>query len=397
MSDAKMFSALFYLLVFASSVVCFYLEELSLRKNGCRPLAACLFAAGVLIPSLIAGLRGDNVGRDVLTYVVPNMDDAVVCSSMEEVCEAVEGAWEWAYVGLLYGLSRFFTDAGPLLFSFQLLTVGPIALAAFLMRRQLNPALAMAVYFFCYYNWSFNMMRQFVAVAFVLLGLVLFIRREGRFGGGGLWLGCLAFACLFHKSGVLGVVEVFGLYWICRRYPGFFNWKFWLSLLIALLALFRFLNPILEAASALNSNLRTYADVFVYGTADKDWFADPFGAFTLMRWVLDLCLVALPLCLWRFRGADIESGQLEFGTFSKMCIIGWLVFMLILFGLKTGYGVRLTIYWDAFILLLLPMALRAVRNKGLASIGVCGFLLLYWFIRSIRLDDDIVVVYSLRI
>lgn len=397
MSDAKMFSALFYLLVFASSVVCFYLAELSLRKNGCRLLAACLFAAGVLIPSLIAGLRGDNVGRDVLTYVVPNMDDAVVCSSMEEVCEAVEGAWEWAYVGLLYGLSRFFTDAGPLLFSFQLLTVGPIALAAFLMRRRLNPALAMAVYFFCYYNWSFNMMRQFVAVAFVLLGLVLFIRREGRFGRGGLGLGCLAFACLFHKSGVLGVVEVFGLYWICRRYPGFFNWKFCLSLLIVLLALFRFLNPILEAASALNSNLRTYADVFVYGTADKDWFVDPFGSFALTRLLLDCLLVSIPLYLWHFREKGESVDRQDGGPFLKMCMLGLLAYVMTLFGLRTNYGVRLTIYWDACILFLLPMSLRIVRNKGLASIGVCGFLFLYWFIRSIRLDEDIVVVYALRI
>jgi len=392
MSDAKLLSSAFYLLVFASSIACYYLAEIAFRDKKRRGIAFLFAVVATLIPVFVAGLRGDNVGRDVVTYILPNMDAAVSCSSFVEVGDAIDSGGEWGYVGLLFWLSRMFSDAGPLLFVLQLLTIGPLAIAAFLLKDRVSPALAMSIYLFCFFNVSLNMMRQFVAVAFIVLAWVLYVR-QGRLSFGVILSAVTA--CLFHKSGVLGVCMVVGIDLLGRRFTRPFDWRVFVVLVVAVLFLGRYMGSIMEFASSLNNNFKGYANVFVFGTEDRDWFVNPFGAFALTRLFLDVVLVCFPVVMLRL--CNEQDGCLIVSVSAKMCVIGLMLSTAILFGLNTPYGVRFSIYWDVFIFVFAPIVLARIGRGNLAVATYLGFLVFYWFIRTIRLDDDSVVVYTFRI
>ena len=392
MQPGALVSAVLYLGMFAMALMCFAATQWLLDNMDGIPgrLTAAFFACvGILLPSAMAGLRGDEVGVDVLVYAIPNFEDAIDCVSVGEVNEAIKGSWEWGYAFLLYVLTRLTDDHGWLLFMFQLLTAGPLAVAAILARRRVSIVLAMAFYLFCYYNNSLNMMRQSVSCAFVVLGAVLLHRGAGR-----MTLGTLAvfmFALLFHKSAAIGVVGTVALYWWARLHPDGLSFKILVFAVLAILAAQRLAMPVLERLSSLNVNFEEYFNVFMTEEGRReDWFINPFAPAQIVPYACQTVLALGPyaarrLILSKCASSDEAGLRAAYDFCALSCLAGWIVYSLFYFGMKTVYGGRMSIFLDMMVLLAWPMMIKCLTERRMASLSVVICLAAYWFMYVIRL------------
>lgn len=82
-------------------------------------------AIGVIVLSILAGLRGPNIGADVRTYVLPSWNRILEFSSVKEVID--KHYMEIGYELLEYLVSRFTSDVHWLHFVTALIGVGGYA------------------------------------------------------------------------------------------------------------------------------------------------------------------------------------------------------------------------------------------------------------------------------
>ena len=128
----------------------------------------CLVLA-VLVPSILAGIRADNVGTDILIYGKKIMVEAAKASSFSEMNQFDTTYTEYGYRFFAFVVSRFFYDTGWLLFFTQVVNMGCFVRAIYLMKNKISMTKSMALYLFIFYHVSFNIMRQSMATSMILL------------------------------------------------------------------------------------------------------------------------------------------------------------------------------------------------------------------------------------
>lgn len=172
----------------------------------------------LLVPCLIAGLRADTVGTDVLVYARPLYDLAESSSSLSNYFDA--HWWSvWRYMGpadyevgfsLLIWLSSVVGSSFSFtLFVIQAFTIFPIYLALAKVRKgnSISISLGLLVYLLLYFNVSLNLMRQWIAMAFLLLAITYLLDRKQL-----QYFILSAVAFLFHTSAILICLVVY-VFW----------------------------------------------------------------------------------------------------------------------------------------------------------------------------------------
>ena len=335
---------------------------------------------GILLPCLLAGLRANSVGIDVEVYIVPNMRAA--CSphvhSFIDCFKALDMAPEYLYMLLVYFCSRFTADAGLLLFMIQFFTIVPLALAAWKLRDRISLPLAMGTYLFCFYNTTLNMMRQSVACAFILLGAVYCLENGVKLNKKSII--CFVIACLFHKTGIIGVI---GIYTICKISVA--RLKRWTYIVVyaCIVLIPVVLTPIFEWMNNwgmwgwMRERMMSYADIFLYQTVGTDWIFE--SPFTLRFTLTTLCLLArivIPcLCLRHckyFNDATITS-------VCSTAICGTLIYLIVQYSIRTIYGNRISAFFDMFFVLLVPYAVQG-RNKKTKRMILWIMIIVFWIL-----------------
>ena len=385
------FPILLYLCTFAATIGFMSIaaklrdsEDPVIRTFGC----GVFLMLAVLVPSLIAGLRGDEVGVDVMVYPIPNMQDAVQCSTFEDVFEACGGGWEIAYAGMVYLCSRFTDDVGLLLFVLQFFVALPVCLAALKSRRFVSVSLFMGAYCFVFYNNSLNAMRQSMACGFLLLGFsgLVWGRRMSR----GEFL-ALVLAVILHKSAGLGVLMFLGLLLVSKSFT---TPRRMLTCGIvvfagAMLGL-RFLPEISSCLGEINPNFALYEKAFVTGEEGKEWFVNPFSPAELLSSFVVTALVAVPAFFSRGVLKEADSAQRRLFVITAA---GWLLYHSVLYSLNTPYGQRISVLLDFFLI-----AFVACRPLGGLLGALCrwGVLMAYWFCDVVRLNWSDSIHYYFR-
>lgn len=203
-------------MTFITSILFLYLSEV-VQLNLFRKL---LVLIGLLIPSLLAGLRSVYIGTDVLNYVYPLFSIAKNSKNYFQYLSmpALNGgiiqtvsSYEYGYTFLTYIVAK-------LTGSFQFLQVIiEFSILSFIYlgikRLDMNNIsvwMCMLTYYLLFFNNSLNMVRQWMAMSIILFGfkyikdqkLVKFI----------LTVLC---AYLFHSTALLGLFFYF-IYWIIK-------------------------------------------------------------------------------------------------------------------------------------------------------------------------------------
>lgn len=193
-----------YLIGFALSVLLIAYGE---KKRLPVFLGISFFA--LLIPCLIAGLRAQNVGTDVMVYVKPLTNTAISAKNLQEY---FDGYWfaswrnlyaqdyEIGFSLLVYVVAKLTHSLGAVLFAIQAIMIVPIYIALARDRKNIPVWLGMLMYYLLFYNTTLNAMRQWAAMAILLLAFRMLLERKW------IWTAALCVvAVLFHNTAVLAI------------------------------------------------------------------------------------------------------------------------------------------------------------------------------------------------
>jgi len=166
----------------------------------------------ILLPALLAGLRGESVGTDTMVYGIPYFNQALQCDSYSEFAAVISniryGSIESSYLYFVYIISRFTDNVFWLFFIINFLTTYFVYKGIYRFREHVSMPLGMLVYYFMLYNVSLNLMRQLLAAAIVFYSINLIVKKDFK-----KYVFCMVCAILIHESAILGI-----FFYILYRY-----------------------------------------------------------------------------------------------------------------------------------------------------------------------------------
>lgn len=204
-----------YILCFILTPLLIYFAEKQLKKEKKISGYILLFLA-ILIPSLVAGLRSLNVGRDIGTYVTPAIKNALSMNFADYMKSYLNfgGDLESGYRILIYICSHISSSPNFSLFVIQFLTMLFVVLFAYKNREKMNMTFVMIVYMLTCYCTSLNYMRQNLAIAIILLSVCFFEKKKYIKT---LLLFLLAFS--FHKISIVALLIYFFIWLTNLKIP----------------------------------------------------------------------------------------------------------------------------------------------------------------------------------
>lgn len=349
---------LFYTVIFIISAFFFYLASRDKKAINTYSVIA------ILIPSVVAGFRDLSVGIDTEQYY-PIFKSISAQNSIWNVADVANTEWFYlilGYIGKYVGGYPFF------LFICQLLTISFVYLFTFRLRKYVYLWLVMFLYFCYFYNFSLNIMRQFVGISYIMyISIYLLNGKTKKYF-------CLSlFSLVFHTSAIIGSVFLYLIYELNR--VGKNNKRILIPIYIALLAVLYFsfqnLGPILSLIQ-----VGRFSEYIYYLSGDGSISATDF--------------------VYRFLFVFILYLSIKYGILPSYinCFYGLLIITemsLLLLGLYAHFTYRIALYLSIFHLIYLSMLCKSNRFTFLSKyVCVCIVLLMgyvYWTYLQVFVDN----------
>lgn len=204
-SSTKEFIMWIYILNIILSSLLFIGADIVYRKNKQNYFYIFLLLGIILISSAIAGFRGDTIGTDVLVYAEPLQRLANVTDKFSDYLNNnMFIGVEKGYLALIFLVSRFSNKlfASQLIVEFIILASFIIGIWKFRKFRNIYSYSVICIFiFYCFfYNLSFNMIRQSIAIFILFLSFnYLFQNEYIKYCIG------TVIAILFHSSAIIAV------------------------------------------------------------------------------------------------------------------------------------------------------------------------------------------------
>lgn len=378
---------LIYLVFFSITILCAHIVE----RVKSVPLKRITFMGTVLFPSFLAGIRASTVGTDVLTYVRPiywaalsqpnllSYRETTVFRSFEFVPIS---NFESGYTFLVYLTTKVFGNFFSVLFVTQLLITGLSFVGLWKLKKIHNFSfpLSVCIYLFFFYNPSLNMVRQSIAMAFIMAGFPsLFEKKYIKYM---LYIVC---ACFFHKTAVIGMIclIVFAIFQ-SRRINGITNYSsrnarsilILLSIILASL-LIVFIPPVTS---------------FVFNTLHLSDYENGYLKNSITSAVNQI-VIRIPIIIVIL--TVLKKRKKE--TFDYICL-SIMAIEVILSQLASGsvFAVRVVYYLMIFYCAIVPMILFKMnrRNCAIGSSMIVIYSLVYWWYNFIYLGYNATVPFS---
>lgn len=204
-----------YVFTFAISTLFFKLADYVKKEQ-----RICVDSIAIILLCLLAGFRAQSIGTDTAGYIQPMIKGAI---SSENIKDFFQYSWisgfstktvlnyEIGYTLFVYFISSLFKSIVVTQSALELLAILPIYFAI-REKKDIPIWLGMLVFMLQFYNGSFNLIRQTIAMAFMLLGVTYWINdKRKKF--------VISFVCavLFHTSGLIGIIIIV-LYEYIGRY-----------------------------------------------------------------------------------------------------------------------------------------------------------------------------------
>lgn len=360
-----------YLVTFAASTLIF-----AYAQNKKRSTFMLLSAIGLLIPCLVAALRATSVGTDVQVYVKPMMDSAVAAPGFKSFFadfwfsdwrNLFVADYELGFSALVFITGRLTRSLPVVLFVIQAFTIVPFYAALARNRKTMPLWLGMLVFFFFSYNTSLNLMRQWIAVGFLLLAFQLLLEKRP--------VGVTVFtlvAMLFHYSAII-VLLIYAIYfYIClhkkvklqikRFHISGYTLAVCILTLAAVLLLLN-LNLLLKFMNAIGF------DRF------SNYLEGNQLTFLPKQILLRLPLIAIFLVNWKYfrkRGAAAAF-------YIAMLLMDVIAAQLISVDV---YSFRIGSYFSLYTTLAVPTLYATLEGKNrklLTALCLIGYMLAYWY------------------
>ena len=333
-------------------------------------------ALALLIPCLIAGLRNQHVGTDVMVYVKPLTSSAITSQNLKEFFNCY---WfqEWrnlyavdydiGFSLVVYFVAKLTHSLPAVLFSIQALMVVPVYIALARNRDKMPIWIGMAIYLLLFFNSTLNMMRQWIAMAFLLLAFQMLLEKRS------FWVGILTFvAFLFHSTAVVAipVYLIYWLLWVPRKHclqQG--NLQVGIPTVLSVLIFFVSILAILNLPLVIKL-------VSMVGFSQFNNYLQG-GQISLMvgQIILRLPLFLLLILCWK----DMKARWTMVPFFLTMLFLDLVAAHLVSVDVNT---LRISHYFSLYSLLWVPAAIGSCPSKGkrvLLTVMIICYGLFYWY------------------
>lgn len=164
-----------YIVVFCLSLLfAFWANQAANRNNHLVMIVSSL--CSILLPVLLAGYRDLSIGTDTYNYTII-FSNICYCSDFKE-CVILYPSIEKGYLFLNYLIALISNDTRVFLTIVHCCIVIPIYVSFFKLRSWLSPVLSLAIFFFVFYNESYNLTRQYISIALMLLATTYYIKHN---------------------------------------------------------------------------------------------------------------------------------------------------------------------------------------------------------------------------
>lgn len=327
-------SIILYYFVFVFACVLFAKADSSTRDRKIRFYILC----GVIVLSLFAGLRGLTVGWDTAGTINARFDRVRFFRSFSSLMANRDRIKEPIYWVISYFIRKV-TDSGRVfLFIMQLLTVGPIAIVAFENRDRLPVSVMMTTYMLLFYQMSFNIIRQSIAAAFLLLAFSKLMKKSY------IKAAVLAIlVCLFHNSGIIGVALILLIYIL--NYSKNKKLRFVL-VLISLVFGILFLTSWQSAVTSLIEGGYISEDYDTYVAIMAGEVITKHNTFRYRNIVIEVLRIFGTLIMLFFLKGEHSGSDQETRLLKYAGVLSLLVYSIIDVGFGSTLGHRATIFLD---------------------------------------------------
>lgn len=198
-----------YLIGFAVSCILIKYAE----KINSNILSKFFTFLALLIPCLIAGFRADIIGTDVRVYVEPMY---LAAKNSVNFFSYLSSRWDniWTYnyiydyeIGfslLVFIITKLFKSLTAVLFIIQVFIIVPIYFGLKNLPKKQSVSFGMLVFYLMDYNPSLNLMRQWIAIAFLVFGFKYLVNKQTL-----KYFAVVLISMLFHTSAILGFIIYF--------------------------------------------------------------------------------------------------------------------------------------------------------------------------------------------
>lgn len=373
-----------YGLCFATTLGFVYFAENELRRKK-RMGFYVLSMFALFVPCLLAGLRADTVGTDVQVYAKP-VFNAAAQRSFSEINDFYLSI-EVGYRALALLVSRMTDDFGVFLALSQLAVILPVYIIAYKRRRITPMWVTMAIYLCLFYCASFNLMRQCISAALLLLAIQLFEEKKYF-----RTLICILIGMLFHGSILIGVAVFAISYLVARFKKASTQWILIILMSLSIVVLFSLWQQILSWAidiGLLPEKYNTYLRIFSgsYSASQSYYFELTVSNYIEVAYRLLFALLGI-LYVRKAIRREIAKDVMMHVTVVIICALVESITMLIL---HSSYGLRIVWNNEFSLLMMLPALLNkksfSLKKTSIRTIVVVlsvvsffglGYIILGW-------------------
>lgn len=202
---------LIYVAMFILSLIFIYFGNINRNK-----LVKIIFIfLGILLPCLLACFRDITIGKDTSGYILNLFNIAKKGESFNEFylnAKYYLQIQDYGYLFITYISAKFFNNFNVLLFFIEILVIVPIYVSLSCNKKNVNDIiLGFIIFYLFFYNVTFNMARQSIALAFLILGITLLTHKK-------IFKSflCLLISVLFHSTAIVAVL-IYVVYYLLLK------------------------------------------------------------------------------------------------------------------------------------------------------------------------------------
>ncbi|NEX50178.1 EpsG family protein [Lactococcus lactis] len=163
----------------------------------------------ILVLSIFAGIRNLNVGTDIAVYGQSTFEIAVNSNDFLQMINHSSGI-ELGYNFINYIVSRFTHNLNILLFVISLITNSAVYVSFVNFRKSTSVVSSFFTYLMLFYGVTLCLLRQSLAISFVLLSISYYISTKKI----KIPIILIFLAATFHSSGWFGGLLLIFVYWL---------------------------------------------------------------------------------------------------------------------------------------------------------------------------------------
>ena len=201
-----------YLFCFIWTPLFVYIAEKQ-AKMGNKKNCWMFMLFAILVPSLVAGLRSLDVGRDIETYITPTIKNSLSMDFVSYMKSPINigGSLESGFRLLIYAFAHISSSPNFTLFMLQFLTIFFVSLFTYKNREKMSMTIVMTIYILSFYFYSLTFMRQGLTISIILYATTLF--EEKKYLKTLIWF---LLGISLHSACILSII-IFGLMYLSQN------------------------------------------------------------------------------------------------------------------------------------------------------------------------------------